>query len=389
MGADNLATMTAFTHMGVEIECNETENKVIVNGVGLNGLQAPIDVLDLGNSGTAIRLLTGLLAGQLFDITLTGDESLCRRPMARVVEPLRRMGAKIEMSVTGTPPLKISGRNALSGIDYQLPMASAQVKSCLLLAGLYANGKTCITEPAPTRDHTERLLKLFGYAIEQQKNRVCLMGGGRLTATNISVPGDISSAAFFMVAATITPGAKITLRQIGLNPTRMGILNLLTMMGADIKIKNQCEKSGEPVGDITVCYAKLHGIEIPVDQVPLAIDEFPVLFIAAATATGKTVLRGATELRVKESDRIAAMASGLTTLGIETQVLPDGIIIHGGVFQGGEIDSVGDHRIAMAFAIAGGIAQAPVFVRNCANVQTSFPNFTELANEIGMKIEIE
>lgn len=387
MGADNLATMTAFMNMGVDIECIEAENKMIVNGVGMEGLQAPADALDLGNSGTAIRLLTGLLAGQLFDSTLTGDESLCRRPMARVVEPLRRMGAKIDMTVTGTPPLKVSGRQALSGIDYQLPMASAQVKSCLLLAGLYAKGKTCIVEPAPTRDHTERLLKWFGYPVEQQKNRICLVGGGRLTAADISVPGDISSAAFFMVAATITPGANLTLQQIGLNPTRVGIINILKMMGADIEIKNQREDSGELIGDVMVRYAKLRGIDIPADQVPLAIDEFPILFIAAAVAKGKTTLRGAAELRVKESDRLLAMANGLTALGIKTNVLPDGIVIEGGTFEGGEIDSQGDHRIAMAFAIAGNIAQSPITIDHCDNVQTSFPNFVTLANTLGMSVQ--
>lgn len=388
MGADNLATLTAFKQMGVDIQHDEETHCVVVKGVGLEGLQPPGEVLDLGNSGTAIRLLAGLLAGQLFDSILTGDESLCRRPMTRVVEPLRRMGAKIEMTISGTPPLKISGRNALSGIEYVLPVASAQVKSCLLLAGLYAQGKTCIVEPAPTRDHTERLLKWFGYPIEQKNNRICLTGGGKLIAKNIIIPGDISSAAFFIVAATITPNAEITIQHVGLNPTRIGIITLLKMMGANIEIKNQREECGEPVGDIIVRYAPLRGIEIPAEQVPLAIDEFPILFIAAAVAAGKTILRGAAELRVKESDRIVAMANGLTTLGIETEILPDGIIIRGGQFQGGEIDSHGDHRIAMAFAIAGNIAQAPVTIYNCDNVQTSFPNFTELAAKVGMNLNI-
>lgn len=385
MGADNLATMTAFQQMGVDIQV-KNDNQLMVQGVGLNGLQAPADVLDLGNSGTAIRLLAGLLAGQWFDAVLTGDESLCRRPMGRVVEPLRRMGAKISMSEYGTPPLKISGRQSLTGIEYVLPIASAQVKSCLLLAGLYAQGETCVVESKPSRDHTERMLKLFHYSVHQENKRICLSGGGRLIAADIIVPGDISSAAFFIVAATITPGANILLRQTGLNPTRTGIINLLRMMGADIRVENLHEKSGEPFGDVRVRYAKLHGIEIPEEQVSLAIDEFPVLFIAAVMAEGKTILRGAAELRVKESDRIFAMAQGLKTLGIKTTVLSDGIIIYPGVFRGGEIDSFGDHRVAMAFAVAGNVAQSLVTIHHCDNVQTSFPNFLLLAQEIGMNI---
>ncbi len=388
MGADNFATVSAFQKMGVTIEVIEDEGILLVNGVGVDGLRKPPDVLDLGNSGTAMRLLCGLLAAQSFDSVLTGDESLRRRPMKRIVEPLIQMGAKIEMSTGNTPPLKIHGGKKLSGIDYILPIPSAQVKSGILLAGLYAKGKTCVVESEPSRDHTERLLNAFHYPIHRAKGRICVSGGGRLRATPISIPGDISSAAFFIVAATITPGSSIVLRKVGVNPTRMGIINLLKMMGADIEIDPIPEQNGEPLGDITVRHAQLRGIEIPSDQVPLAIDEFPILFVAAACASGRTTLHGAAELRVKESDRIASMVTGLQQLGIRAEALPDGLVIEGGQFLGGEVDSFGDHRIAMSFAIAGNVAKAPVIVCDCANVQTSFTNFVELASTVGMNIKV-
>ncbi|MBT8506588.1 3-phosphoshikimate 1-carboxyvinyltransferase [Coxiella-like endosymbiont of Rhipicephalus sanguineus] len=387
MGADNLATISAFQKMGVTIEVIENENILLVDGVGKDGLTAPPDVIDCGNSGTAIRLLTGLLAGQSFTTTLTGDQSLRCRPMKFIIDPLVQMGAKIE-SAENVPPLTISGNFNLKGIHYHLPIASAQVKSCLLLAGLYAKGETCITEQVPSRDHTERLLTHFNYPVRVENLRTCLYGGGILKARDILIPGDISSAAFFIVAATITPGSSVCLRQVGLNPTRLGIINLLKMMGANIEIVTHQEKSGEPVGDICVRYAPLDGIEIPQEQVSLAIDEFPILLIAAAVARGQTVLRGAKELRVKETDRIAAMAEGLQKLGIKVESLPDGLIVQGGKFQGGTIFSYDDHRIAMAFAIAGTVAKAPVRIYNCKNVKTSFPNFVELANEIGMKLKV-
>ncbi len=387
-GEDSLATLQAFRAMGVRIE-GPAQGHVVVHGVGLRGLKAPPGVVDLGNSGTSIRLLAGLLAGQTFDVTLTGDESLCKRPMNRVADPLRQMGAKIETGTGGVPPLTLRGGQTLKGIDYLLPIASAQVKSCLLLAGLYALGTTRIVEPAPTRDHSERMLRGFGYTVTCEGTAVSLKGGGTLSATTVDIPADISSAAFFMVAATIAPGSDITLQHVGVNPTRTGVINILRMMGAQIEVNNERLAGGEPVADIRVRHAPLQGITIPQDQVPLAIDEFPVLFVAAACATGTTVLSGAAELRVKESDRIQAMADGLSTLGVQLQTQPDGIIIHGGTLRGGELDSKGDHRIAMAFAVAALGSSAPIRIRNCNNVATSFPGFATLSRQLGLTIEEE
>lgn len=387
MGADNYATIAAMQQLGVAIQTIDDENVVIVDGVGLHGLQAPPDALNFGNSGTALRLMAGLLSGQSFNSVLTGDESLAKRPMARIVTPLRTMGAQIAMNENNTPPLVITGGQSLHGVDYTLPVASAQVKSCLLLAGLYAGGFTCITETTATRDHLERLLQTFGYTLRVENNKICLSSGGELHAQDISIPADISSAAFFMVAAVITPKSSLVLQAVGINPTRMGVINILNAMGANIKILNERSVGHEPVADIQVSYSQLHGIEIPLAQVPLAIDEFPILFIAAACATGTTTLRGARELRVKESDRIAAMALGLQQLGVKAETLPDGIIINGGELHGGEIDSYNDHRIAMAFAIAGCIAQGPIVIKNCDNVATSFPNFVELGSSVGLRIK--
>ncbi|TGD73473.1 3-phosphoshikimate 1-carboxyvinyltransferase [Mangrovimicrobium sediminis] len=387
-GEDALATLGAFRAMGVEIE-RHGAGEVVVHGVGLHGLKPPSQALDLGNAGTGMRLMAGLLAGQPFDAELTGDASLCSRPMGRVITPLESMGAKIDASEGGRPPLRIHGGRQLQGIHYDLPMASAQVKSCVLLAGLYAQGRTSVTEPAPTRDHTERMLRGFGYQVSNHDGVIGLEGGGRLLACNIDVPGDISSAAFFLVAASIAPGSDLLLNHVGINPTRIGVLNILREMGADITLKNQREVGGEPVADIRVRYAPLHGIEIPEDQVPLAIDEFPALFIAAACAEGRTVLRGAEELRVKESDRIAAMAEGLTTLGIANEILPDGIIIDGGTLGGGEIRTFMDHRIAMAFAIAALRAQGEILVHDCDHVATSFPGFDALARGLGLQISVQ
>ena len=385
-GADALATLRAFRRLGVVIEGPDA-GQVRVQGVGLRGLQAPDGPLDMGNSGTSMRLLTGLLAGQTFATTLTGDDSLSRRPMRRVTEPLGLMGADIESSATGTAPLHIHPVAGLTGINYPLPVASAQVKSSLLLAGLYAAGETCITEPAPTRDHTELMLAGFGYPVRRQGARVCVCGGGRLTAGRVQVPADISSAAFFLVGASIAPGSDLTLTGVGINPTRLGVINILRAMGADIAISGECTAAGEPVADLRVRAAPLKGIAIPVDQVPLAIDEFPALFIAAACAAGETVLTGAEELRVKESDRIAVMAAGLTALGIEAEPRPDGIRIVGGALGSGTIAAHGDHRIAMAFAMAGLRAAGPIEIHDCANVETSFPGFARLAAQAGLAIE--
>jgi 3-phosphoshikimate 1-carboxyvinyltransferase len=384
-GEDALATVAAFRAMGVTID-GPDDGEVQVHGVGVNGLSAPQQPLDLGNSGTSIRLLSGLLAGQSFDSELTGDVSLCGRPMGRVMDPLALMGAQLEAAEGGRPPLRIHGNAALHGIHYDLPMASAQVKSCVLLAGLYASGRTSVTEPAPTRDHTERMLRGFGYDVEREDGVISLAGGGSLHAADIDVPGDISSAAFFLVAASIAPGSDLLLTHVGVNPTRIGVLNILSLMGANIELSNEREVGGEPVADIRVRYAPLKGIEIPPDQVPLAIDEFPALFIAAACAEGRTVLRGAEELRVKESDRIASMAEGLTTLGVRNEVLDDGIVIDGGPLGGGVIHTFHDHRIAMSFAIAALRAEQEMRVLDCDHVATSFPGFDAIAGSLGLHI---
>lgn len=388
-GEDSLATLQAFRDMGVTIEGPDS-GFVRIHGVGMRGLQRPRGPLYVGNSGTAMRLFAGLLAAQSFDSELTGDASLSKRPMGRVADPLRAMGAVIETAEGGRPPLKIRGGQALTGIHYEMPVASAQVKSCLLLAGLYAEGVTSVTEPAPTRDHTERMLAGFGYHVHRDGATASVTGGGTLTACAIDVPADISSAAFFLVAASIAPGSDLILRHVGMNPTRVGVINILQKMGANIEILEEREIGGEPVADLRVRSADLRGIDIPEDQVPLAIDEFPVLFIAAACAEGRTVLRGAEELRVKESDRIQVMADGLAAVGVETTVTPDGIVIDGGQEIGsGTVNSHGDHRIAMAFAVASLRATGPIEVEDCANVATSFPGFVELARQTGIQITAE
>ncbi len=386
-GEDSLATLEAFRSMGVNIE-GPDQGRVVIHGVGMQGLKAPEGPLDLGNSGTSMRLLAGLLAGQGLDLTLTGDASLSSRPMRRVTDPLALMGAKVETTEAGTAPLRIHPVPFLKAIDYELPVASAQVKSCVLLAGLYADGETCVTEPAPTRDHTERMLQGFGYELKKQGGRVCLKGGGRLTACDIDVPADISSAAFFLVGASIAPGSDLTLEHVGMNPTRDGVITILRLMGADIEVSNERSVGGEPVADLRVRHAPLKGIRIPGDQVPLAIDEFPALFVAAACAEGETVLTGAEELRVKESDRIQVMADGLQALGVDARPTPDGMVIQGGALHGGEVHSHGDHRIAMSLAMAALRANAEIHIRDCANVNTSFPNFVGLAGDAGLGIEV-
>ncbi|RJG13827.1 bifunctional prephenate dehydrogenase/3-phosphoshikimate 1-carboxyvinyltransferase [Pseudomonas cavernicola] len=387
-GEDALATLQAFRDMGVVIE-GPHHGRVTIHGVGLRGLKAPPGPIYLGNSGTSMRLLSGLLAAQSFDTTLTGDASLSKRPMNRVAKPLREMGAVIETAPEGRPPMTIRGGQRLSGMNYEMPMASAQVKSCLLLAGLYAAGETAVTEPAPTRDHTERMLRGFGYPISVDGSTATVESGHKLTATHIEVPADISSAAFFLVAGSIAEESELVLEHVGINPTRTGVIDILRLMGADISLENQREVGGEPVADLRVRSAKLKGIEIPEDLVPLAIDEFPVLFVAAACAEGRTVLRGAEELRVKESDRIQVMADGLLALGVKVEPTPDGIIIDGGPIGGGEVHSHGDHRIAMSFSVASLRATAPIRIHDCANVATSFPNFLGLAAQVGIRVSEE
>lgn len=387
-GEDALATIQAFRDMGVVIE-GPHHGRVTVHGVGLHGLKAPVGPLYMGNSGTSMRLLSGLLAAQPFDTTLTGDASLSKRPMNRVAKPLREMGAVIETGPEGRPPLMIKGGQRLTGMDYEMPMASAQVKSCLLLAGLYAAGRTSVTEPAPTRDHTERMLRGFGYPVTVDGSTASVESGHKLTATHIEVPADISSAAFFLVAGSIAEDSELVLEHVGINPTRTGVIDILKLMGGDISLENQREVGGEIVADIRVRSAKLKGIDIPEDLVPLAIDEFPVLFVAASVAEGRTVLRGAEELRVKESDRIQVMADGLIALGVKAEPTPDGIIIEGGSIGGGEVWAHGDHRIAMSFSVASLRATAPIRIHDCANVATSFPNFLALSAQVGIRVAEE
>lgn len=384
-GEDCMATLRAFQSMGVKIEGPSSQH-VVIHGLGKHGLKKPQHIINCGNSGTTMRLLAGLLAAQTFDTELTGDQSLIKRPMERVSRPLQQMGALIK-TTNGRPPLSIRGGQNLQGITYEMPEASAQVKSCLLLAGLYAKGETRVIEPGVTRDHTEKMLTTFSYPLHKSGNVIVINAEGECFGTDIAVPGDISSAAFFIVAATIIPNAELLIRNVGVNPTRTGVIQILERMGANIQLINQRLSGEELVADIQVKHAALTGIEIPVSMVPSAIDEFPAIFIAASCAKGKTILHGAKELRCKESDRIGAMAEGLHHLGIETEVFEDGISITGGILQGGIVDSRADHRIAMAFVVAGARAKAPVTIKDCANVATSFPMFVDTANRVQLKVE--
>ncbi|MGE4367422.1 3-phosphoshikimate 1-carboxyvinyltransferase [Thermomonas sp.] len=381
-GEDTRATAAIFARLGVRIE-TPSPSRRIVYGVGIDGLQAPDGPLDCGNAGTGMRLLAGLLAAQRFDAVLVGDASLSKRPMRRVTVPLAKMGARIDTEEGGTPPLRIHGGRALVGIDHTLEVASAQVKSALLLAGLYASGETVVREPHPTRDYSERMLAAFGVEIAFAPGYARLRGGQRLRATDVAVPADFSSAAFFLVAASIVPGSALRLRQVGLNPRRTGLLHALRMMGADIREENPASHGGEPVADLVVRHAPLRGIAVPEALVPDMIDEFPALFVAAACADGPTVVRGVAELRVKESDRLAVMAAGLRALGLRVDEAADGATIHPGALQGGIVDSHGDHRIAMAFAVAAQRAAGAVRICDIANVATSFPGFDALARQAG------
>ncbi len=391
-GADCIATRQAFAAMGVKID--DDNDKMLIHGVGLRGLNAPQTAIDMGNSGTGMRLLAGVLVGQDFASSLIGDASLMSRPMRRIVQPLSQMGANISSQANGCAPIAIKPSTALHGIEYHQPVASAQVKSALLLAGLYAKGEVIVHEPGISRDHTERMLRQFGYTVKTHSNGVTcttqLRGGGCLNATKVVVPSDISSAAFFMVAGIIGNG-ELTIKQVGINPTRTGIIDILRLMGAQLSLSNS-KNQAEPVADICVKHSQLHGIEVPAALVPLAIDEFPVIFIAAACARGEFVLRNAKELRVKESDRIAAMANGLIALGVDCEVLEDGIIIRGNPDNpfplAATVDSLADHRIAMAFAVAGIRAAKAITILDCANVATSFPDFHRLAGAIGMQIKV-
>ena len=383
-GADCLATVSALQSLGVEIIRDAT--RLEINGVGLHGLQAAGKVIDLGNSGTAMRLMTGLLCAQPFDTTLTGDESLVQRPMERVAEPLRKMGAAIETQA-GCPPLIISGGRSLNAIDYAMPLASAQVKSAILLAGLYVDGVTSVTEPEATRDHTEKLLEAFGAEVNVVGRRVSVSGPAKLSATDIEIPGDFSSAAFFLLAGVLAEESRVTVKQVGVNPSRLGFLEILRQMGARIDIEPSRSASGEPVANVTATSSRLHGIEVPEKLVALSIDEFPLVFIAGALADGETRISGAEELRKKESDRISVMVTGLRHLGTDIQETEDGAVIRGGPIRGGHVSSHGDHRIAMAFAIAAGRAESPLIIKDTANVATSFPAFVEQGRSLGLAME--
>ncbi|MBS0366782.1 MAG: 3-phosphoshikimate 1-carboxyvinyltransferase [Proteobacteria bacterium] len=387
-GEDCLATARALAALGVTVE-RPAPTEVRVRGVGPEGLTAAAAALDMGNAGTAMRLMMGLLAPQRFDSILVGDESLMRRPMLRVAEPLGLMGARIQ-TTDGRPPVRIAAAAGLRAIRYELPVASAQVKSALLLAGLAAAGRMHIVEPAPARDHTERMLRAFGVELLQDGRTIAMEGGQVLRGTPVRVPADFSSAAFFLVAGCMAADAPLVLSGIGVNPTRTGLLTLLQRMGADIRIQARGGEGaqGEPAADIEVRRSELRGITVPESLVPLAIDELPVFFIAAACARGETLVRGAQELRVKESDRLAAMAAGLAALGVEHQLLPDGMWIRGAdTFGGGRIDSCGDHRVAMAFAVAALRARAPLAIDDVANVATSFPGFVDSARAVGIRVE--
>jgi 3-phosphoshikimate 1-carboxyvinyltransferase len=384
-GEDCEATLGAMLAMGVGAERLDPTT-VVIHGVGLQGLKAPDCELDMGNSGTAMRLMTGLLAGQGFEARLVGDDSLTSRPMRRVIAPLELMGARID-SQDGKPPLDVHGTLSLQGIDYELPVASAQVKSAVLLAGLYASGSTRITEPAVTRDHTERMLASMGVDVERDGPHIGLRGGQQLRACDVQVPGDLSSAAFIILAGCIGAEAEVLIEGVGVNPTRTGVIDILTRMGADIRLEKPRTQAGEPVADIRVRGSRLTGIDVDPELVPLAIDEFPLLFVAAACAKGATRFSGIGELRVKESDRIAAMAAGLHALGIDVEEFQDGAVVHGGRLGGGVVDSCGDHRIAMALAVAGSVATGSVTVRNADAVATSFPGFAGLLASIGLRIK--
>ena len=384
-GEDTLATIRVFQKMGVNIK--NDGDIIIVKGVGLYGLSAENPTFYFGNSGTSVRLLSGLLSAQNFSSQLIGDESLMKRPMFRIINPLQKMNAKINCTDLGTLPIKIEGGQKIKGIEYELPIFSAQLKSCLLLAGLYAEGTTKIIENMVTRDHTERMLTNFSHSVIRKGNQISIKKANRLIGCEIIIPGDFSSAAYFIVAAILTPNSNIIIENVGVNPTRNAMIKIMKLMGADVELKNERLESGEPVATIYAKTSKLIGINIPEELVPVAIDELPIILVAAACAKGKTKLSGAAELRVKESDRIQSMLDGFISLGIKVKALEDGMIIEGGQYNGGVINSNDDHRIAMAFSIAGIIAKAPIIINSCKNVATSFPGFVDTAKHLGMNID--
>ncbi len=386
-GADCLATANAMRALGVSIE-RPSDTEVVIDGVGLHGLRQATGPLDLGNSGTAMRLMAGLLSAQSFDSILTGDESLSGRPMNRIITPLTRMGAVIESDCDGTPPLQLRGGMRLRAIHYELPMASAQVKSAVLLAGLYADGETRVTEPAVTRDHTERMLRHLGAEVRSADGTIAVQGGGGLSGNAIEVPADLSSATFIILGTLLSENADILIENVGVNPTRTGVIDILQAMGADLTLENPRLLGEEPVADLRVRSSTLQGCDVDPALVSLAIDEFPALFVAAAAARGTTKFSGIGELRVKESDRISAMADGMRRLGIKVDESPDGAIVHGGRFTGGDVNSFDDHRVAMSLAMAATIAEDVVIIRDVDNVDTSFPGFRECVAGIGADVRV-
>ncbi len=386
-GEDVSRTIQTFQACGVPIAFQD-DGWLVIEGVGLTGLQQPAAEIDLGNSGTSMRLLTGLFAGQTFATVFTGDESLSKRPMRRVVEPLREMGADIALTNSGTPPVHIRPAAKLQPIQWRLPIASAQVKSAILLAALYADGQTRIAEPVVTRDYTETMLTRFGALVRRRGIDISIEGKPKLNGQCVEIPVDFSSAAFFIVAALLVGGSELVLENVGVNKTRTGLLSALIAMGAAIDLENQRQVGAELVADLHIRSTDtLQGIDVPADLVPCMIDEIPILAIAAAFAKGRTVLTSCEELRVKESDRIHSVVAGLNTLGIDVTERPDGMIIEGGRVHGGRVDSFGDHRIAMAFAVAGAASEAEVEILNCECVNTSFPGFVEIAQACGIDIE--
>lgn len=381
---DTLATLNACEQLGACVE--RSAEKIFITGTGGEFKPPSKGILDMGNSGTAMRLLAGVLSGQDFDITLSGDDSLNSRPMGRIVVPLGLMGANITASEAGTAPLFIQGGSGLHGIEYVSPVASAQIKSCVLLAGLFASGTTCVVEPRLSRDHTERMLPLYGVDLPSP---CCVNGDSRLKATRFAIPGDISSAVFTLAAAAITPGSDVIVRNVGLNPTRTGFLHCLEAMGADVRVLNQSSANTEPVGDIQLVYKDgLQAIDVPESLVPDMIDELPLLMALAVTATGVTRIRGAAELRVKESDRLAVMAAGLRKMGVDLTEYPDGMDVRGGQVSGAHLESAGDHRCAMSFCVLGLIASAPVRINDAEFIATSYPGFEKHMSGLGAKLEV-
>jgi len=382
MGDDCLSTVKCFREMGVTVEVNQ--DVVVVHGKGLHGLNEPEDVLDVGNSGTTIRLMTGILAGQNFTSVVTGDSSIRKRPMGRVTKPLKEMGATILGRQNGElAPLTISSGN-LKPVSYKTPVASAQIKSSILLAGLFANGWTEVIEPEKSRDHSERMLKYFGAEIEEDDLAVRIKGQPNLIAKEVQVPGDISSAAFLLVAGAIVPDSKIVVKNVGINPTRTGIIDVLEEMGAKITILENAANTGESLGDLIVESSSLKGIKFGGQLIPRLVDEIPVIAVAAACAEGVTEIRDAAELKVKESNRIEAICQGLQKMGVDIEELPDGLRIKGGkpIKGGVTLDSQGDHRIAMALAVAGLIADKGIIIKNAEAIDVSFPGFKELLDTL-------